>query len=145
TLDHVCASASIPLVFPPVRVVCEGRPLWFGDGGLRLVNPLSPAIRLGATRVLAIGIRSQGAAAALSRPPQPAGAESEPTILRPPLAQICGVFLNAIFLDHLDADVDHLGRMNELLAAQGDDMPLTSPGVKEPMRTVRPLVIGPSQ
>jgi NTE family protein len=145
TLDHVCASASIPLVFPPVRVVCEGRPLWFGDGGLRLVNPLSPAIRLGATRVLAVGIRSQGAAATLSRAEQLLGAESEPTILRPPLAQICGVFLNAIFLDHLDADVDHLERMNELLAAPRDDAPLMGPGVKEPMRTVRPLVIGPSQ
>jgi NTE family protein len=144
-LDHVCASASIPLVFPPVRVVCEGRPLWFGDGGLRLVNPLSPAIRLGATRVLALGIRSQGAAATLSRAEQLAGAESEPSLLRPPLAQICGVFLNAIFLDHLDADVDHLERMNELLAAHRDDMPLMAPGVKEPMRTVRPLVIGPSQ
>jgi NTE family protein len=144
-LDHVCASASIPLVFPPVRVVCEGRPLWFGDGGLRLVNPLSPAIRLGATRVVAVGIRSHGAAATLSRAEQLSGAESEPSILRPPLAQICGVFLNAIFLDHLDADVDHLERMNELLAAHRDDAPLMSPGVKEPMRTVRPLVIGPSQ
>ena len=46
-VDHVCASASIPIVFPPVRVTVEGRDLWFGDGGLRLVNPLSPAIRLG--------------------------------------------------------------------------------------------------
>ena len=67
TLDHICASAAIPIVFPPVRLMCEGRPLWFGDGGLRLVNPLSPAIRLGATRVFAVGVRSQSAAASLSR------------------------------------------------------------------------------
>jgi len=141
TVDHVCASAAIPIVFPPVRLACEGRMLYFGDGGLRLVNPLSPAIRLGASRVFAIGVRSSGAAAALSRAEQLAGAESEPVIVRPPLAQICGVFLNAIFLDHLDADLDHLRRMNELVAA-ADTMPA---GVAEPMRIVEPLVVSPSE
>ena len=147
TLDHVCASAAIPIVFAPVRLMCEGRPLWFGDGGLRLVNPFSPAIRLGATRVLAVGIRSQGAAASLSRAEQLAGAESESTTHRPPLAQICGVFLNAIFLDHLDADLDHLERMNELITAYGGDAtePATARGMKEPMRVVRPFVVSPSQ
>jgi NTE family protein len=70
---------------------------------------------------------------------------------QPPLAQICGVFLNAIFLDHLDADVDHLVRMNELIqahAATGSLPPAGAPGAKtvsEPMRIVRPLVIGPSE
>jgi NTE family protein len=142
TLDHVCASAAIPIVFPPVRVRCEGRDLWFGDGGLRLVNPLSPAIRLGARSVLAVGVRSSGAAAALSRAEQLAGAESEPVLHRPPLAQICGVFLNAIFLDHLDADLDHLRRMNELLAAYGSDTP--GSGINEPMHVVEPLVVSPS-
>lgn len=143
-LDHVCASAAIPMVFPPVRLACEGRDLWFGDGGLRLVNPLSPAIRLGATRVLAIGVRSSGAASALSRAEQLAGPESERSIQRPPLAQICGVFLNAIFLDHLDADLDHLRRMNELIAAYGGDAAATATGMQEPMRTVAPLVVSPS-
>jgi len=66
TSDHVCASAAIPLVFPPVRVRSVAGDLYFGDGGLRLVTPFSPAIRLGATRVFAIGIRSQRAAEALS-------------------------------------------------------------------------------
>jgi NTE family protein len=144
TLDHICASAAIPIVFPPVRLMCEGRPLWFGDGGLRLVNPLSPAIRLGATRVFAVGVRSQSAAASLSRAEQLQGAESEPSVLRPPLAQICGVFLNAIFLDHLDADLDHLRRMNELIAAYGGEVAATAAGVQEPMRMVAPLVVSPS-
>jgi NTE family protein len=143
TLDHVCASAAIPIVFSPVELVCEGRPLWFGDGGLRLVNPLSPAIRLGATRVFAVGVRSSGAAAALSRAEQLAGADSERTIVRPPLAQICGVFLNAIFLDHLDADLDHLRRMNELIAAYGGGAE-AAVAMQEPMRTVDPLVVSPS-
>lgn len=141
-IDHICASASIPLVFPPVRLVCEGRALWFGDGGLRLVNPLSPAIRLGASRVFAIGVRSQTAASSLSRAEQ-IGAESEPSIERPPMAQICGVFLNAIFLDHLDADLDHLRRMNELIAAYGGASQAAIE-MREPMRTVQPLVVSPS-
>jgi NTE family protein len=144
TLDHVCASAAIPIVFPPVRLACEGRPLWFGDGGLRLVNPLSPAIRLGASRVFAVGVRSQSAASSLSRAEQLAGVESEPSIHRPPMAQICGVFLNAIFLDHLDADLDHLRRMNELIAAYGGSAPAAA-AMQEPMRTVAPLVVSPSQ
>jgi len=142
-LDHVCASAAIPIVFPPVQLVCEGCPLWFGDGGLRLVNPISPAIRLGATRVLAVGVRSQTAAASLSRAEQLTGPESEQAIARPPLAQICGVFLNAIFLDHLDADIDHLRRMNDLIAAYGGDSAATL-AMAEPIRTVTPLVVSPS-
>ena len=63
---------------------------------------------------------------------------------RPPLAQICGVFLNAIFLDHLDADLDHLRRMNELIAAYGGEVAATAAGVQEPMRMVAPLVVSPS-
>ena len=143
-VDHVCASAAIPIVFPPIQLACEGRMLWFGDGGLRLVNPLSPAIRLGATRVVAVGVRSHGAAASLSRAEQLAGPDSERTIHRPPLSQICGVFLNAIFLDHLDADLDHLRRMNELIAAYGGEDAGPVPGMQEPIRTVTPLVVSPS-
>ena len=58
THRHVLASSAIPIVFPPVRVASQAGDLWFGDGGLRLVTPLSPAIRLGATRLLSIGVRS---------------------------------------------------------------------------------------
>jgi NTE family protein len=137
THQHICASAAIPIVFPPVRIDSAGAELWFGDGGLRLTAPLSPAIRLGASRLLAIGVRSNKAAETLAHqeamvgPPQPC----------PPLAQICGVFLNAIFLDHLDTDLDHLRRMNELVAAQAQK----ENGVQEPMRIVTPLVVSPSE
>ncbi len=149
--DHVCASAAIPIVFPPVRVASIAGDLYFGDGGLRQVTPFSPAIRLGASRVLAVGIRSQRASDALSREElgtaEEAGLQG-PSIVRPPLAQICGVFLNAIFIDHLDSDLDHLRRMNELIrsygTAVGDGDP-RSPAVSEPMRLVTPLVITPSE
>jgi NTE family protein len=138
TAEHVCASAAIPLIFPPVRISSLAGDLWFGDGALRLVTPLSPAIRLGASRLLAIGVRSSGAADALSR------AELNQAIACPPLAQVCGVFLNAIFLDHLDTDLDHLRRMNELIEAYGQQGPPPT-SVSEPMRPVAALALSPSE
>jgi len=152
TADHVCASAAIPLVFPPVPVRSAAGDLYFGDGALRLVTPCSPAIRLGATRLLAIGIRSSRAADALSREEldvaEEAGASGS-LLVCPPLAQICGVFLNAIFLDHLDSDLDHLRRMNELIrayeGAEDHPVPPKPPTVSEPMRIVTPLALSPSE
>ncbi len=152
TADHVSASAAIPLVFPPVPVRSAAGDLYFGDGALRLVTPCSPAIRLGATRLLAIGIRSSRAADALSREEldvaEEAGASGS-FLVCPPLAQICGVFLNAIFLDHLDSDLDHLRRMNELIRAyEGVDDHRVAPApptVSEPMRIVTPFAISPSE
>ena len=139
TPEHVCASAAIPLVFPPVQVPSLGGDLWFGDGALRLVTPLSPAIRLGASRLLAIGVRSSRAADSLSE--AEAGGAPIPC---PPLAQVCGVFLNAIFLDHLDTDLDHLRRMNELIEAYGRSVGMP-PAMTEPMRLVTALALGPSE
>lgn len=151
TLDHVLASAAIPIVFPPVLVRSEVGECYFGDGGLRLVTPFSPAIRLGASRLFAIGIRCQGAADALTRAELRIGEESHgglESIGHPPLAQICGVFLNAIFLDHLDTDLDHLRRMNELLDAQGNGAGKGkrrgAANVSEPMRRLEAFVINPT-
>jgi NTE family protein len=139
THRHVLASAAIPVVFRPVALETPGGEGWFGDGGLRLVAPLSPAIRLGARHVLAIGVRSNGAASVLAR--EEAGA-SPRRLASPPLAQVFGVFLNAIFLDHLDADVDHLRRMNGLVATRaGRALAAHDEGI----RHVEPLVLGPSE
>ncbi len=134
TIDHVCASAAIPIVFPPVRVrTSETGECWFGDGALRLVAPLSPAIRLGAERILAIGIRCQSSAEALHR------AELSADPPEPTIAQVCGIFLNALFLDHLDSDLDHLHRMNGL-AGEGM-LPASGQAF---LRRVTPLAIYPS-
>jgi NTE family protein len=141
---HVLASSAIPIVFPPVRVTSQAGDLWFGDGGLRLVTPLSPAIRLGATRLLSIGVRSSRAADALAREEAgavPAPEEGPPRLACPPLAQVTGVFLNAIFLDHLDADLDHLARMNEIVAGGRRDAARAS----EPIRPIAPLALSPSE
>jgi NTE family protein len=146
TVDHVLASAAIPIVFPPVRVRTDGGELWFGDGALRLVSPLSPAIRLGASRVLAIGVRCSSSAEALWQTEGGArGRRARSAPAQPPLAQICGVVLNAIFLDHLDADLDHLLRMNELVEAHGGPYDPDGPGPREPMRAVEALVVNPSE
>jgi len=150
TIEHICASAAIPIVFPPVQVGSELGECWFGDGGMRLVTPFSPAIRLGADRIFAVGIRCQSSADALSRAELRTDEESHgglASITRPPLAQICGVFLNAIFLDHLDTDLDHLKRMNDLIAhANGGNgrRRKRGPGMQEPMRRIEPMVINPS-
>ena len=60
TVDHVCASAAIPLLFQPVRLSTSRGPAFFGDGCVRLQQPLSPVIRLGAEKVFAIGVRGKG-------------------------------------------------------------------------------------
>lgn len=154
THRHILASAAIPIVFPPVLVSSEAGELWFGDGGLRLVAPMSPAIRLGARHVFAVGIRSSRAADVLAN--EEAGgaapsADGGPRLPCPPLAQVCGVFMNAIFLDHLDADLEHLRRMNDLLDSQGAvrgkswDMDAETRVPHEPMRRVEALVISPTE
>ena len=146
TSQHVMASSAIPIVFPPVRVVSQAGDLWFGDGGLRLVTPLSPAIRLGASQIVSVGVRSSRAADSLAREEAgavPSPGEGPPRLACPPLAQVTGVFLNAIFLDHLDADLDHLARMNEIVASGRRDT--AGSRASEPIRNVTPLVVSPSE
>lgn len=145
-VDHILASAAIPIVFQPVRVRMSAGDFYFGDGGLRMVTPLSPAIRLGANRVFAVGIRCKSSADDLSETELMGSGGALVSMKQPPLSQICGVFMNAIFLDHLDTDLDHLKRMNELILAHGQSGEGGKvAGVSEPMRIVEPLVINPSQ
>jgi len=99
-LDHVLASGAIPVMFPPVRV--EGD--LYCDGGLRLNTPLRPAIRLGARKVLAIGLST-------TKP------EAELSARRYPGASfLLGKVLNAFLLDHVMTDLDELSRINGFLA-----------------------------
>ena len=151
TLEHILASAAIPVVFPPVALHNGNATAWFGDGALRLITPLSPAIRLGSDRLLAIGVRCQETADSLLRSELSDHEDFHSDLQRPPLSQVLGTFMNAIFLDHLDADLDHLKRMNEIVAAYQDmaaQVPAHAPApdgqVSEPLRRVEPLVISPS-
>jgi NTE family protein len=105
TVEHVMASASLPLLFPAVPLGGE----WHGDGGIRLSAPLSPAVHLHARRILAVSTRH--------RPPS--GREPAPMIDGyPPAAQVAGSLLNALFLDLFDGDALRLERINELLAGE---------------------------
>jgi len=143
SVDHVWASCSIPVIFQPVLLETSVGDYYFGDGGLRLVNPCSPAIRLGANKIFAIGIRSQKSAEVRSKIELLEQDEKKPKMKRPPLVQVLGVALNSIFLDHLDTDLDHLNRMNELLLSHGVG-PSSVSKTKEPMKIVSALAINPS-
>lgn len=124
TVEHIMASTSLPLLFPAVCI--DGA--WYGDGGIRLTAPLSPLIRLGADRILAISTRygrSQGEA-------------DEPSVVGyPPAAQIIGVLMNAIFLDVLDQDAVTLQQVNALL----EKLPRWR---RNGLRPVRLLMLRPS-
>lgn len=124
TIDHVLASAALPLFFPAVRLD-DG---WHGDGGIRLTAPCSPAIHLGATRILAVSTRHGGRRA-------PAG-DTAAAAYPPPL-QISGQLLNAIFLDDLDRDAVDLERVNLLLR----DLPAEK---RRGFRPINLVVIRPS-
>jgi NTE family protein len=104
TVDHVMASASLPLFFPAVRVGGH----WHGDGGIRLSAPLSPALHLGARRILVVSTR-------YGRTQEEADVPA--TEGYPPPAQILGHLLNAVFLDVIDQDIARLERLNRLLEA----------------------------
>jgi NTE family protein len=132
TVDHICASAAIPLVFQPVRLKTAKGTAFFGDGCLRLQQPLSPIIRLGARRIFAIGVRCENKEH-----------QAEPTDPKDPsLAQVMGVLFNVMFLDHLATDVEHLERLNQLLS-EGH---ISQSGLEgcEKMRPLVPLLITPS-
>jgi NTE family protein len=101
-VDHVMASSALPFFFPAVEL--DGA--WYGDGGIRLTAPLSPAIHLGARKIIAVSTRYARTRQEADRPAVSG---------YPPPAQVAGVLLNAIFLDLLDADALRLEQLNALI------------------------------
>jgi NTE family protein len=132
TVDHICASAAIPLVFQPVKLETAKGTAFFGDGCLRLQQPLSPIIRLGAEKIFAIGVRCE------SREHQ----ADENDEKDPSVAQVMGVLFNVMFLDHLATDVEHLERLNQLMRSGH----IKSSGLEgcEEMRPLTVLQVTPS-
>lgn len=122
---HVMASAALPIFFPAIQI--DGR--WYGDGGMRLTAPLSPAVHLGADRILAISTRYQRT---LSEADQPA------VSTYPPPAQIIGSLFNAVFLDLFDADALQMERVNGVL----DSLPQER---REALRNIQLVVVRPSR
>jgi NTE family protein len=103
--------------------------MWYGDGGVRLAAPLSPALHLGANRILAISTRYDRTQVESDAPN---------VVGYPPPAQVLGVLLNAVFLDLVDQDAVRLERLNHLL----EELP---PDKREGMRPVDLLVVRPSR
>ena len=125
SLDHVMASAALPLFFPAVALDGE----WYGDGGIRLTAPCSPAIHLGATRILSLSTRYTKTLEEAAQPE---------VVGYPPPLQISGQLLNAIFLDDLGRDAQELQRINMLLR----EVP---PEKRRGLRPIQLLVARPSQ
>jgi NTE family protein len=127
TFDHLLASSALPFIFRPVHINRE----YFGDGSMRQIAPVSPALHLGADRLLVIGAGRQ-----LS----PEG-ERTKTTGYPSIAQIAGHALNSIFLDSLEVDLERLQRINRTLE-------IIPPEILErtayPLRRVAFRVIRPS-
>ena len=124
-VEHVMASAALPLVFPAVQIGNQ----WYGDGGVRLAAPLSPALHLGAHKILAVATRYERTSAEADIPD---------VVGYPPPAQVMGILYNAIFLDLIDQDVIRLARMNKILR----EVPAEK---RDGLRIVDILVIRPSR
>ncbi len=126
--EHLMASAAIPFIFPAIRLHHDGAAAWYGDGSMRQTAPLSPAIHLGAQRLLIIG----------------AGRMHEPKVAKPndatypTLAQVAGHAMSSIFLDALSVDIERLERINRTMA-------LLPAAAQTTLRPIQTLVLAPSQ
>jgi NTE family protein len=126
-LEYLLASSSLPFIFPAVKVHRE----YFGDGSMRQIAPISPALHLGADRVLVVGTGRQTLDTARSR-----------SNIYPSLAQIAGHALNSIFLDSLSVDLERLERINRTVSLIPPDK-LAEGNL--PLRPIKVLFISPSQ
>jgi NTE family protein len=121
-LEVLMASSAIPFIFPAARVDGE----YYGDGAMRQLAPLSPAVHLGANRLLVVGTRAAAAGSPLAGSPDP-----------PSPGDLLGFVLDSLFADALSIDLERLQQVNALLLA-GESGPL--PGRKP----IDVLVIQPS-
>ncbi len=127
TADHLMASSAIPFFFPAVHLNRE----YFGDGSMRQLAPISPAIHLGADKVLVVGVGRLREAV-----------QRQSSRRYPALAQIAGHALASIFLDSLAVDIERMERINRTLASIPERV---RENVGIALRPVRSLVISPSQ
>jgi len=126
-LDHLMASIAVPLVFPPQLIGNE----YYGDGAMRQATPLSPAVHLGADRILVIGIRDEVG-----------GKEPDTKMESPNFGQIAGYMLDTLFMDGLYSDLEHATRVNRLI----DSVPESERrGDMADVRPIDTMLIVPSE
>ena len=122
-IEVLMASAAIPFIFPAARVDGD----WYGDGAMRQLAPLSPAVHLGANRILVVGTRADAAPSAAG-----SGREGPPSP-----GDLLGFVLDSLFTDGLSIDLERLRQINAILQ--------TSAAVAVPdRRPIEALVIQPS-
>jgi NTE family protein len=125
SVSHLLASAALPLMFPAEMIGNE----YFGDGGMRMVAPLSPAIHLGAERILVIGTRDE------KPDPEPVSPANYPSV-----GEVGGYLLDTIFMDTLNADLARLKRINHTLKLIPDEK-----RSQTKLKNIESLVIRPSR
>lgn len=128
-LDHLMASIAVPMIFSPVRIGGE----YFGDGAMRQATPMSPAIHLGADRILVVGVRDEIA----DKAPDPLE-----KIDTPSFAQIAGYMLDTLFMDGLYSDLERMTRINQLIDSVA---PENREGPMQRMRAIDTMLIVPSE
>jgi NTE family protein len=128
-VEQLMASSALPFIFPAVKINRE----YFGDGSMRQIAPISPALHLGADRVLVVSTARQTGHV---DPPRVRGN------LYPSVAQIAGHALNSIFLDSLNVDIELVQRINRTISLIAPEK-LREAGL--PLRQIKVLVISPSQ
>lgn len=126
-IDHLMASSAIPVVFPSVKIGNEH----FGDGSMRQVSPISPAVHLGADRLLIIGLRMESQLGL-----------HKPSKYRPTLGQIAGYILDTLFLNSLYSDIERLERINHFVGP-GEKVHTSVDG--HPFKYIEHLIISPTQ
>jgi len=126
-VEHLVGSSAIPFLFPAMRINRE----YFGDGSMRQFAPISPALHLGAERILVIGVHDT-----LNEHPD------RGTASYPPMAQIAGHVMNSIFLDSLDTDLERLQRINEIIQLIPRE---TLENSSMQLRPIETLIISPSE
>jgi NTE family protein len=125
-INHLLASTSLPFIFPATLINRE----YFGDGSMRQIAPLGPALRLGATSILVIGVTANG----IEQPERTDISEY------PSLAQIAGHAMNSIFLDSMEVDLERLKKINDLVDMMPDEI-----RERSNLKHVDVLVVSPSQ
>jgi len=121
TIDTLMASSAIPVIFPAVKLGGE----YYGDGTMRQNTPLSPALHLGAEKILVIGVRAKNPKSL------------KPEVSRPSISQISGFIMDTLFLNSMDSDMERLERINDLNSA--------IPEKNRKFRNIEHLVIYPSE
>jgi NTE family protein len=129
-VEHLLASSAIPLIFPATPIYCDGKREFFGDGSMRQLAPISPAIHLGADKVMVIG------AGRLTEQQR----ETSEFAQYPSLAQIAGHAMSSIFLDSLAVDIERMTRINLTLSVLTEEQRRHTP-----LRPVDLLIIAPSE